>query len=216
MTVIDTSIGIELLTLAAHEHGDEPSSAEASKGEEHAEEGMEEHEEEHEDEHGHEEGDDPHIWLSPRLVKTQAKHIYEALVAARPADEAYFTANYNQFLSDLDELDSKLKDAFAPIEGKTILVFHPAFGYLAHEYGFEQEAIEIEGKDPTPQQLQDIIDEARADDVKVIFVQQQFSTKSAEAIASEIGGAVVQIDPLAQDYFANLEEMSAVITKALE
>jgi zinc transport system substrate-binding protein len=193
MKVVDTSEGISFIKLTAHEH----ENGSGQEGE-------------------YESGDDPHIWLSPKLVKIQAGHIYSALVEARPADEAYFRDNYNRFLSDLDSLDADLKDVFAPIKGRTILVFHPAFGYLANEYGFKQEAIEIDGKDPSPEHLRAIIDKALVDEVKVIFVQRQFSAKSAEAIADEVSGAVVQIDPLAKDYFTNLENMSQVITKSLQ
>ncbi len=215
MQAVDTSEGITLLELAEHHH----------EGEDEAEHGHEdgdkedheaEHGEGHEEEHSHEGGDDPHIWLSPNLVKTQAGHIYDALVAYSPENEDYFTQNYNSFIQKLEALDNKLKETFEPIEGGTILVFHPAFGYLANDYGFTQEAIEIEGKDPSPQQLEEIVSEAKKDNVKVIFVQKQFSTKSAEAIAEEIDGVVVQIDPLAEDYFANLEDMANVIVNAIQ
>jgi zinc transport system substrate-binding protein len=193
MKVVDTSEGIDLLKMEEHEH---------------------EHEgDKHEHEH---EGGDPHIWLSPKLVKIQAKHIYDALVEYSQENEEYFTQNYNQFITDLDELDQQLNDTFTPIKGQTILVFHPAFGYLANAYGFHQEAIEIQGKEPTPAQLQEIIDEAKSNNVKVIFVQEQFSTKSAEAVAQAIGGAVVQINPLAKDYFSNLENMAETIVSALK
>ncbi len=193
MKVVDTSGGISLLKIAAHSHA--------------------------EDEHNeieHEAGDDPHVWLSPRLVKIQAKHIYDALVEYSPENKDYFTQDYNQLIKDLDELDQKMTNAFAPIKGQTILVFHPAFGYLADTYGFHQEAIEIEGKDPTPAQLQKIIDEAKNNNIKVIFVQAQFSTKSSESVAQEIDGAVVQIDPLAKNYFANLETMAETIVTSLK
>jgi len=149
-------------------------------------------------------------------VKIQAKHIYESLVEYSPDDKDYFTKNYDQFILDLDKLDDKLSQAFAPIKNQTILVFHPAFGYLADAYGFKQKAIEMEGKDPTPAQLKAIIDEAKADNVKVIFVQSQFSTKNAQAVAEEIGGAVVQIDPLAKDYFTNLESIAETIVSSLK
>jgi zinc transport system substrate-binding protein len=160
-------------------------------------------------------GSDPHIWLSPKLVQIQAEHIYDALVEYSPENEEYFTQNYDQFIADLDELDQKLEDAFTPIEGQTILVFHPAYGYLADAYGFYQEAIENRGNEPTPAQLQEIIDEAISNNVTVIFVQAQFSADSAEAVAQAIGGAVVQIDPLAKDYFPNLETMAETIVSAL-
>ncbi len=197
MKIVDTSKGISLLKMAAHDHNEDNGDV-------------------HEEEHEQKEGNDPHIWLSPKLVKIQAKHIYDALVEYSPENKDYFTQNYNQYVEDLDELDQKLENAFAPIKDQTILVFHPAFGYLANAYEFHQEAIEIEGKEPTPAQLQKIIDEAKNDNVKVIFVQAQFSTKSAESVAQEIGGAVVQIDPLAKDYFANLETMAETIVTSLK
>lgn len=196
MKVVDTSEGISLLSLADHHHEDEG--------------------EKHEDDEDHEAGDDPHIWLSPKLVKIQAKNIYNALAEYNPESKDYFIQNYNQFIKELDELDQKLTNTFAPIKGQKILVFHPAFGYLADAYGFQQEAIEIEGKDPTPSQLQKIIDEARDENIKVIFVQVQFSTNSAKSVAQEIGGAVVQIDPLAKNYFTNLENMTGAIVSALQ
>lgn len=188
MIVLDSSLGVDLRSLEAHSHEDNH---------------------EHGDEH--EEGDDPHIWLDPNLVKIQAENIYQALVDISPADKDYFTANKETFLNDLDQLDATLIEAFQPIADQTILVFHPAFGYLADAYGFYQEAIEIEGKDPTIEALQTIIDEAKEDNVKVIFVQKQFSTESAQVVADAIDGAVVQIDPLAQDYFANLSDMAYTI-----
>ena len=195
MKVVDTSKGIKLLALAAHSHGDE---------------------DKHEKKEEHEIGNDPHIWLSPKLVKIQAKYIYDSLVEYAPKNRDYFTQNYNQFINNLDKLDQKLTSAFAPIEGQTILVFHPAFGYIADAYGFKQEAIEIEGKEPTLVQLQKIIDEAKNDNIKVVFVQAQFSTKSAESVAKAIGGAVVQIDPLAKNYFTNLETMAEKIVTPLK
>lgn len=197
MKVIDTSAGISLIKIANHSHAeDKHDEAEAAEN--------------------HEAGNDPHIWLSPKLVKIQAKHIYNALVEYSPQNKDYFTQNYNQLIKNLDELDQTLTNTFAPIKGQTILVFHPAFGYLADTYGFHQAAIEIEGKDPTPAQLQKIIDEAKNDNIKVIFVQAQFSAKSAESVAQEIEGAVAQIDPLAKDYFVNLEKMAETIVASLK
>jgi len=190
MQIVDTSEKIRLLTLKEHSH-------------------------EEKEEHEHEESNDPHIWLSPQLVKIQAQHIYDTLVNYNPENKAYFSKNYNQFVKKLETLDQKLQQTFASVQDKTFLVFHPAFGYLAHDYGFIQKAIEVEGKDPSPKQVETIINIATTENIRVIFVQKQFSTKSAEAIAQEINGAVIQIDPLAKDYFTNLEKMSDTIVNAM-
>ncbi len=190
MKVVDTSEGISLINQIDHDHHDEESDNE------------------------HEEGNDPHIWLSPRLVEIQAKHILQALIDFSPENENYFKENYNSFISDLDSLDQRLSKVFLPIKNKSILVYHPAFGYLADAYGFKQEAIEIEGKDPSPKQIKDIIDRAKELEIKTIFVQAQFNGKSANTIANEINGVVVSIDPLAKEYFSNLEKMADAIVNA--
>jgi zinc transport system substrate-binding protein len=86
------------------------------------------------------------------------------------------------------------------------MVFHPAWGYFAHAYGLKQVPIEIEGKEPKPAQLKELIQHTRKNDIKAVFVQPQFSTKSAELVAREIGGQVAFADPLAEDWIANLRQ----------
>jgi zinc transport system substrate-binding protein len=96
------------------------------------------------------------------------------------------------------------------------MVFHPAWGYFADTYGLEQVPIEIEGKDPKPAQLRELIEHARENDIKVVFVQPQFSTKSAELVAREIGGQVAFANPLAEDWMANLGEVADKFESALK
>ena len=161
-------------------------------------------------------GKDPHIWLSPRLVKVQAGTIAEALIEIDPAGKTSYEENLAAFLQDLDALDAHLAEALAPIKSKTFMVFHPAWGYFADDYGLEQEAIELEGKDPSAQQLARVIEMATDEGVRVIFVQPQFSMESARRVAEAIGGAVVPIDPLARDYIANLERVAVAAREALQ
>lgn len=159
---------------------------------------------------------DPHIWLNPRLVKTQARTIADALIKVDPAGKATFENNLSTFLKDLDALDSKLIKALAPVKGKILMVFHPAWGYFTDAYGLDQEPIEIEGKDPSGQQLARIIEIAKDKGVRVIFVQPQFSTKSAKRVAEAIGGVVVPINPLEKNYLTNLEKVAVAVREALQ
>lgn len=221
LRIVDTREGIALREMKGHHH----------HGEEHHEHGHghvhehnadhAEHSESHhhhagEEHHHHEGGTDPHIWLNPRLVKVQARTIADALIETDPEGEETYETNLAGFLKDLDELDAHLVEALAPVKAKTFLVFHPAWGYFADAYGLEQEPIEIEGKDPSGQQLARMIELAQNEGVRVIFVQPQFSTTSAERIAEEIGGVVVPIDPLARDYVGNLERVASVIHEGLQ
>ncbi len=155
---------------------------------------------------------DPHIWMSPRLVKIQVENIYLALAEIDSENKDFYEKNKNEYLAKLDDLDFELQNSFSKMQGKKILVFHPAFGYLARDYGFEQIAIEIEGKEPSAENLAKIIDTAKKENIGTIFIQEQFDTKSAEAIARQINGNVVPLDPLAEDYIENLRKIGENIS----
>jgi zinc transport system substrate-binding protein len=158
---------------------------------------------------------DPHIWLSPRLVKIQARHIRDALARLDPGRRSFYTANLQAFEAELDRLDARIASALAPVRGRKMYVFHPAFGYFADAYGLTQVPIEIEGKEPGPRKLAQLIRSARRDGVKVLFVQPQFSSKSAAALAKAVGGVVVAMDPLARDYVSNMERLAAAVEEGL-
>ena len=159
---------------------------------------------------------DPHVWLSARLVKKQAENIYTALVAADPEGKSAYSEGLEIFLKELDDVDALLAEALAPYEGKKFFVFHPAFGYFGDDYGLTQVAIETGGKEPAPSKLEEIIEQAKEQDVKIIFVQPEFSKSSAQAIAEAIDGSVVMLAPLSPDYINNLKSISDEVKKAFQ
>ena len=174
--------------------------------------------ESHDYDSDHNHGDnnnDPHIWLSPGLVKKQAINIYNAVILIDPGNEKFYKRNLDGFLSDLDKLSLEIKNAFSNIKNKEFMVFHPSWGYFANEFGLKQISIEIEGKEPTSKQLAKIIELAKEKNIKVIFVQKQFSSNSAKAIADEIKGTIVVIDPLNENYMDNLKNIADSINKGI-
>jgi len=204
MKVAHTDHGIEKIHMAAHHHHHDKEDEHHEKGENHEE-----------GEHGHS-GLDPHIWLSPPLVMTQARTILSVLQEVDPTHRAAYEANYKVFISGIVNLDLDLKNIFAGKRGLQFMVFHPAWGYFAQAYGLEQVPIEIEGKDPKSAQLKELIKHARENGIKVVFVQPQFSTKSAKLVAKEIGGEVAFVDPLAENWSANLREVANKFKAALK
>ena len=168
------------------------------------------------EEHGHEAGDmDQHTWLDPQLAKIQAKTIADTLIRIDPGHKDQYEKDLKDFQADLDAVHGQLTKALGPLKGKSFFVFHPAYGYFGDAYGLKQIPVQIGGKEPTAKQLARLIDLAKEDGVKVIFVQPQFSKKSAEALSKAIGGAVVPLDDLAPDYFKNLQDMAANLDSAL-
>jgi len=166
--------------------------------------------------HEHEGGKDPHIWLSPPLVKIMAARLRNALVALDPAGAAQYRANYAAFAADLDRLNRRIQAQLAPVKTRRFMDFHPAWGYFARTYGLTQIPIEIEGKTPGPRTLARVIDLARRDGVRVIFVQAQFSRRDAQTVAQAIGGRVVALDPLSADYMQNLLQAAHAFREAME
>ncbi len=194
LKIIDTRKGITLRIMKAHHHhdGDDADTDES----EHA-------------------GKDPHIWLNPMNIKIQAKTIADALIQVDPDGKDLYNENYKKFCTDLDKLNEQLAKSLEPVKGETLMVFHPAWGYFADQYGLKQEAIEIEGKNPSAKQLARMIDEAKKDNIRVIFVQPQFSKAAASNVAQAINGAVVAVNPLSKDYIDNLKAVANKIEAAL-
>jgi zinc transport system substrate-binding protein len=197
MLLVDCSEGIDIVEMEFHEH----------EGEEVADEEGHDHEVEN--------GLDPHIWTSPDNVEVMVENIYEGLVEVDPDNQETYLANKNVYLAELAELDEQIQTTLDGKVGSSFMVYHPAWGYFANHYGLTQVAVEIEGKEPSVKDMQDVIDLANEEGIKVIFVQSGFSTVSAEAIASEIDGEVVEVDPLAKDYIDNLAKVAEAFEKGL-
>lgn len=195
MTIVATDEGIQKISMDSHHH-DHASHSHADKAH-------------------HPDTLDPHIWTSPVLVKHQAGIIFDALKKADPGNTAFYKRNYGVFVDALNRLDTDIKAIFSDKKGSSFLCFHPSWGYFARAYGLKQVTIEIEGKAPKPAQLKEIIAHAREQQIKAIFVQPQFSTKSAELIADAIDGKIILADPLAADWAVNLRSQAKLFNSAL-
>jgi zinc transport system substrate-binding protein len=159
---------------------------------------------------------DPHVWLSPPLVMVQARNILNGLLRVDPKNASIYESNYRKFIGELVDLDAELRGVFSG-KGKHIrfMVFHPAWGYFARTYGLNMIPVESEGKDLKPAGLIRLIEKARGHGINVIFVQPEFSTKSAGTIAKAIGGQVVFASPLAADWANNLKQVAMKFKAAL-
>ncbi len=195
MKIVDLTQGIDRQPIAQHHHHGE-----------------------HDHSHDHEEETanlDPHIWLSPALVKEQAETIYTALVELNPDRATQYQDNLDAFLADIDSLDQTIETSLADLEQRTFMVFHPAWGYFAEEYNLEMVPIEVGGTEPSAAELSQFVKEAKAEEISVIFVQPQFSEQSANAIAQSVNAEVLQIDPLAENWLENMQSVADSFQDAL-
>jgi len=195
IAVCNASEGVTLLPMSEdeHEHGNVTG--------------------EHHHEHGHL---DPHFWLSPRNGRLIAASVLRALSLLDPAGKEYYEANAAVLDRELEVLDREIRSRLEKMKSRQFLVFHPAWGYFAHDYGLVQIAAEEDGKTLTPRQLQQVISLARNEGIRVVFVSPQFSSNQAEAIARDIGGITVTVDPLARDYAGNLRQATEAFVRSLQ
>ncbi len=186
MRVIDLTHGIEKIPMQEHDH--------------------------HHD--GHHDDTDPHIWLSPANVAIMARIIAKTLSEYDPEHAKTYRFNLDLFLEQIEATDGAIKSALSLTpEGSAFMVFHPSWGYFAHDYRLKQVAMEIEGKAPKPKMLIHLIEEAKKQKVRAIIVQPEFSDKSARVLADELGISVKKLSPLNPNWSENLIELARTIAK---
>ena len=154
-------------------------------------------------------GTDPHIWLSPGNAKVMVENICQGLIEVDPANADEYRRNADAYQWELDVLDREIAGALAESGVEKIMVYHPSWAYFARDYGLEEIPIENEGKEPSPRGIEHLIKQAKEEHITVIFASPEYSTRSAEVIADEIGGTVVLVSPLAKDYLANMRHVAA-------
>ena len=152
--------------------------------------------EHHEGDHEHLQGVDPHIWSSPLTARLIAENIYNGMIQIDPGNGDTYRKNYNALLAEIASVDSTVTKILVKAPSRKFIIFHPALGYFARDYGLEQLSIEFEGKVPSPKHLQEIIDASKSGNVKIVLIQKEFDKRNAEIIAKETGCKMLQIDPL--------------------
>jgi zinc transport system substrate-binding protein len=157
--------------------------------------------------HVHEGGIDPHVWMSPKAVLSLMPAIRESLAEVFPQHREAIHKNYPAFVGEIEMLHQEMLKVTQQMQQKRFLIFHPALSYLARDYGLEQVSIEHEGKEPSPAQLSRLIADARAEEIPVIFIQEEYDKRNAELVASETGAALVGINPLSYDWMQEMNRL---------
>lgn len=158
---------------------------------------------------------DPHIWLSPKMVKIQIENIMKAMIRVNPQKSKKYRENYEKVKEKLEKLDKNITRKFKNRKSNKFLVYHPSWTYFAKDYNLDQIAIEIDGKTPTPKNIKNTIDFAKKENIKMILVQKQMSIQSAKIIAQEINGEVIQLDPLAENWYKNMNKIVKIFEEKL-
>ena len=169
------------------------------------------------DAHDHEghshDGVDPHIWSSPKTALIMAENILNALVVADVENQKYYRDNFKLLEAEIIETDKRITELLENSPVKSFIIYHPALGYFARDYNLTQYSIELDGKNPSPKQLKEMIDFANASGIKTIFVQKGFDVKNAESLAKEVQASIHSIDPLSYNWSEELIKIAEILAK---
>jgi zinc transport system substrate-binding protein len=171
----------------------------------------------HSEKGDHTEGADPHYWVSPKCALIISSSVKDLLCELKPDQKDKYEANYQNLISKIQVVDKNASELFSGLQNRSFMIFHPNLGYLARDYGLDEISVEYEGKEPPPSVMKELIDRARKERLKTIFVQREYDTKNAKAIANEIGAKIMIIDPLSEDWLnSTIDIINAVHTSLTE
>lgn len=188
MRVVDTTLGVDLLTSGIGLNG---SNAQAGES-------------------------DPHIWFSPQRMKVVAKNMAEALVSYNPVNKSTYDKNLAILLEKIDAVDAGVKEALKNVKHKEFLIMHPMLAYFAMDYGLVQLPVEIGGQEPTPGELAQLLELAHKYQIKTLYVQRNTSVKMAETVTKALGiSQTFELEPLVEDWPANMLKIASLLAEGL-
>ncbi|MBN1985960.1 MAG: zinc ABC transporter substrate-binding protein [Prolixibacteraceae bacterium] len=156
-------------------------------------------------------GINPHIWLSPKLVKQMAGRITDELLLLNPEKKDEYQENLTSFVEEIDKLDGEIRTELQDFKGRHFIMFHPSLSYFAREYGLIQYSLEPGGKEPTPQRMTELVTLAREEGIKVIYIQSDLDREQARVFAEEIDGEIIEMWPLNPEWEENLMEITTLL-----
>ncbi|WP_033167952.1 zinc ABC transporter substrate-binding protein [Clostridium sp. KNHs205] len=133
---------------------------------------------------------DPHIWFDVSLWKAAAKTVADKLSEADSAHKEDYLNNLEEYLVELDDLDTYIKDRVSevPKEQRVLVTAHDAFNYFGRAYGFEVKGLQgistdAEAGTADVSKLADFITERK---IKAIFVESSVPPKTIEALQAAV------------------------------
>jgi zinc transport system substrate-binding protein len=171
---------------------------EAAKGIDRLESQEADEHEESEEGHDHAHEYDPHVWLDPVLAIKEVRTIAGELGEKYPDKKEIFTKNADAYIKKLEALDQKYSEELKNATNRTFVTQHAAFAYLANQYNLEQVAISGVSPDqePTPSRLAELKEFVKKNNIKVIYFEENASSKVAETLSNETGVKLEVLNPL--------------------
>ncbi len=188
LEVVDVSIGVERIPVAE---------TQLEEGENH-------------------DGLDPHIWLSAENMRQIAKNIVSTLEDADPKNTTIYQRNFEKALETINNVNSQLTQKFTQTKRQQFLIIHPSLGYFADAYGLQMIPVEVDGQEPSPTQLVDILNASKTYGIHTLFTQTGSNPLNVQMLAEQAGiEQIIEIDPMLYNWPANMLSIGDALQAAL-
>jgi len=137
----------------------------------------------------------PHFLVDPLDAKIVAAHIADHFARVEPKSADAFRANLKKFNAAVDAKLVEWQHQLAPFRGAKIVTYHNDFVYFAERFNLTViETLEPKpGIAPSSRHLAEVIEKMKAENARVILVQPYQNRKTAETVARQIDGAVLDV-----------------------
>jgi len=135
----------------------------------------------------------PHFTLNPQVAQRMAVTLVKAMAAADPANAELFKQNARKFVVEMADLSKELRQKFKPYDGLKVVTFHKAWEYFADAVPIDVVGTieEKVGITPSPAYVKKIIDQMKAQGVKVVICETYDDDKLARYVADQAGAKMV-------------------------
>lgn len=150
------------------------------------------------EEHHHHEYN-PHTWVSVSNYIKQVENIAGGMAEIDYKNREVYEKNAREYISKLNDLKNQMHNELDNVNDKNIVTFHEAFPYFAQEFGLNiVSVINHDPEDePSAKELKETIDLIKETNTRVLFVEPQYSSGSAEIVSKETGAKIYTLNPAA-------------------
>jgi len=166
----------------------------------------------------------PHYSMDPGLAPIITQNIVDGLAALAPQHRAALERNRQTFLGRLEEEMTRWKKTMEPFQGTRVVVYHPQWIYFLTRFGLTQAATleDRPGIPASPGHLVRVIEQMKAERIKVIIVEPWNDRKLAARVAEEAGAKAVVLASMvggvkaADNYFSAIDYNIKTLSEALK
>ena len=135
---------------------------------------------------------DPHVWGDAQNAIAMTKAIRDRLIELSPEDRAKFTANAEELITELQQVDRWITEQIKtiPPAKRRLVTTHDAFQYYTRAYGLKMAGTLIgisTEEQPSAQTVKNLANEIRKMQIPAIFAETTINPQLIATVAEEAG-----------------------------